>query len=96
MRQLVISHKVPTSRCMTWVVCSLPATRCRYTGKLPDASPEELLKMIRLADQYQVGQAVDLVCVIALRQSSCALRSVGGQAAGVVCVSRELLTLSSC
>lgn len=28
--------------------------RRRYTGRLPDASPEELLKMIRLADQYQV------------------------------------------
>lgn len=28
----------------------------RYTGKLPDASPEELLKMIRLADQYQVNR----------------------------------------
>lgn len=30
---------------------------CRYTGKLPSASsPEEMLRMIRLADQYQVNR----------------------------------------
>lgn len=87
MRQLVISHKVPTSRCMTWVVCSLPATRCRYTGKLPDASPEELLKMIRLADQYQVGQAVDLVCVIALSEKAVVLYAQWGVKRQELCVS---------
>jgi hypothetical protein len=46
----------------------------RYTGKLPDASPEELLKMIRLADQYQVwhsgtAEVHHLVCLHRLLES---------------------------
>lgn len=46
----------PIGLCTVYVLLNplFAQCTCRYTGKLPDASPEELLKMIRLADQYQV------------------------------------------